>query len=176
MLQQCANCGNVILFGGIKHGSLRYCNAKCYEAIRLVNSTFHVSEKEVEDALTTFHQGDWPRCGGPGPVDYHFSYRIMSFLAVTRFETMSTIACQSCAKSAKLKHFFTTLFIGWWGPGFIFTPFYLCKNLYCLMYPIPADVPSDVLREYIRLNIARQKAAEAAAKDASEGDMPFSGI
>jgi len=35
MLQQCANCGNVILFGGIKHGSLRYCNAKCYEAIRL---------------------------------------------------------------------------------------------------------------------------------------------
>ena len=174
MLDQCANCGQVILFGGIKHGTIRYCNAKCYEAVRFLNTTFYVPENEVDEILTAFHQGDCPCCGGPGPVDYHFSYRIMSFLAVTRFETIPKISCHACAKKAKIKNFLTTLLLGWWGPGLIFTPIYLCKNLYSLCYPIPADTPSDQLREYIRLDIARHKAAEAAAKGAMEGDIPFS--
>ena len=175
MLQQCANCGEVILFGGVKIGTLRYCNAKCYEAARLLHTTFYVPENEVEDALTKFHEGDCPCCGGPGPVDYHFSYRLMSFLAVTRFETIPKISCQACAKKAKLRNLFITLFLGWWGPGLIFTPFYLCKNIYSLIYPLPTDAPSDVLREYIRLNIAQQKAAKAATMAASEGDIPFAG-
>ena len=173
MLQQCANCGQVILFGGVKHGTIRYCGAKCYEAVHNLHTMFYVPENEVEDALTAFHQGDCPCCGGPGPVDYHFSYRIMSLLAVSRFETLHKIACQSCAHKTKLRNFFITLFIGWWGPGFLLTPFYLWKNIYSMIYPIPVDAPSDQLREYIRLSLARQKAAEAAAKAATEGDMPF---
>jgi len=139
----------------------------------LLHATYYVPENEVEDALTAFHQGDCPCCGGPGPVDYHLSYRIMSLLAVSQFKMLHKIACQSCAQKAKLRNFLITLFIGWWGPGFIFTPFYLWNNLHSMIYPIPGDAPSDRLREYIRLNLARQRAADAAAKAATEGDMPF---
>ena len=129
MIQQCANCGEVILFGGVKHGKMRYCNAGCYEAARFPYSTFHIPEKEVEEALTNLYQSDCPCCGGPGPVDYHFSYRILSFLAFTRFETLPKISCRSCGQKALFKNFLLTLFLGWWGPGLFFTPIYLHKNL-----------------------------------------------
>ena len=135
-----------------------------------------VPEDEIEEALTAFHQGDCPCCGGPGPVDFHFSYRVISFVVLTQFQTIPKISCRSCAQKSKLGNFFATLFLGWWGIpfGLIITPIYLCKNLYSLMFPVSADYPSDQLREFIRLNIVQLHAAEAAAKAAKEGDTPFS--
>ena len=176
-MASCANCGQAILFGGVKHGTLRFCNQRCYNAAKHLHLEVDVPEDELEELLAAFHEGDCPCCSGPGPVDFHYSYRVISFIVLTRFQTIPKISCRSCAQKSKLGNFFATLFLGWWGfPwGIIITPVYLCKNLYSLIFPVSADVPSDQLREFIRNNIAQQKAAEATAMAATEGDMPFAG-
>lgn len=168
----CANCGQAILFGGIKDGTLRFCNQKCFDAAAHLRMSLEVPEDEVDETLTEFHQSDCPCCGGPGPVDIHFSHRVMSFLILTQYQTIPKISCRSCAAKAKLGNFFATLFLGWWGVpfGLILTPIYLCRNLFGLMFPVSADAPSDQLREFVRQNVAQHYAAQAAR----EGDSPFS--
>jgi len=174
-MPNCANCGQQILFGGVSHGTLRFCNQKCYNAASHLRESLDMPDDELEAAVTAFHQGDCPCCGGPGPVDMHFSHRVMSFLVFTQFQTIPKISCRSCAAKAKLANFFLTLFIGWWGVpfGLILTPIYLCRNLFSLISPTAADAPSDQLREFIRLNLAQHNAILAAAEKAQEGDTPF---
>ena len=171
-MASCANCGQAILFGGVKQGTLRFCNQRCYNAARQnLNLDVRVPEDEVEEAATAFHQGDCPCCGGPGPVDFHFSYRVMSFLVFTQFQTIPKISCRSCAQKSKIGNLLVTLFLGWWGVpfGLIITPVYLCKNIYSIFFPVADDTPSDQLREFVRSNIAQQYAAKTVA----DSDMPF---
>lgn len=173
----CANCGQTILFGGVKHGTLRFCSKECYNAAKHLHMTLNVPDDAVEAATTVFHQGDCPCCSGPGPVDIHFSHRVMSFLVVTQYQTIPKISCRSCAAKAKLGNFFATLFCGWWGVpfGLILTPIYLCRNLHGLVFPVSADAPSDQLREYIRLNLAQHYAdAQVVAEEVEDDEMPFS--
>ena len=173
----CANCGQAILFGGVKHGTLRFCNQRCYNAAKQhLHLEVDVPENEVDEAVTAFHQSDCPCCGGPGPIDFHYSYRVMSFVVLTQFRTIPKISCRACARNAKLGNFFATLLLGWWGfPfGLIFTPIYLGRNLYSLCFPVPEDTPSDQLREFVRLNIAQQNVIQAAVEKSQNSDMPFS--
>ena len=172
IMTTCANCGQLILFGGVKHGTSTYCNQQCFEATSPLRMLLNlVPDDAVESALTEIHQGECPCCGGPGPVDMHFSYRVMSFLAVTRYQTIPKISCSSCAAKAKIGNFFVTLLLGLWGPfGFLITPVYLYKNFHAWVFPPAVDVPSEHLREYIRFNLAQQIATQVAEK---KDDSPF---
>ena len=85
MMATCANCGQQILFGGVSRGTLRFCNQRCHDAAGHLRESWNVPDDEVEAATMAFHQGDCPCCGGPGPVDFHFSHRVMSFLVFTQF-------------------------------------------------------------------------------------------
>ena len=153
----CANCGQGILFGGVKQGTMRFCNDQCYNAASHLHVGNEVPEDVLEAAVTAFHQGDCPYCGGPGPVDFHYSYCVMSFLIITRFQTVPKVSCSSCGTKAKLSNFFTTLFLGWWGfPfGLIFTPIYLCRNLFGMIFSQSTDTPSELLREFVKLQLAQ---------------------
>lgn len=162
----CSNCGQVILFGGVKHGTKRFCNQKCYEAsATFLSLADQLSDDIVKQAVAEFHQGNCPCCGGPGPVDIHFSHRVVSLVALTWFKSIPKISCISCATKSKVGNFFATFFLGWWGfPfGLIITPIYLCRNLYALVFPVSTDKPSIHLQEWIRANLAHQVMTQAIA-------------
>jgi hypothetical protein len=72
----CDYCGTTILFGGVKHGDLRFCNNNCANKSVLVKSAVTVSDDEVERQARAMHQGLCPKCSGPGPVDLHVSHRV----------------------------------------------------------------------------------------------------
>ena len=177
----CSNCGQWILFGGIKHGTMRFCNKKCYDAsATFLNLADQLPDDVVEQAVSQIHQGDCPCCGGAGPIDVHYSYRVMSFFVVTQFQTIPKISCVSCAVKPKVGNFLTSFFLGWWGVpfGLLITPVYLYKNLYSLVFPVSTSEPSLYLREYVRNNLAHQAMthAIAGANVADSDDIPYAAL
>jgi len=57
-MANCASCGQMVLFGGIKHGSLRFCNKHCYDAAGYLQVVEQLPDDVVEETLTNVHQGD----------------------------------------------------------------------------------------------------------------------
>ncbi len=160
-MSQCANCGTVILFGGvIQYGSV-YCGKAC--AQRHSTGRVEVPDAVLDQAVREVHQGDCPVCGGPGPVDIHSSHRVMSFLIITQFQTIPRLSCGSCAKKAKLFNSFVTGTIGWLGVpfGLIFTPIYLTKNLVGLCFSRSSEEPSAQLREFTRSLVVQNVLTQA---------------
>ena len=171
-MANCASCGQMILFGGVKHGSLRFCNKRCYDAAGYLQVAEQLPDDVVDEALTDFHQSNCPCCGGPGPVDIHFSHRVMSFVVLTQFQTIPKICCSSCGTKSKIGNFFATLFLGWWGfPfGLIFTPIYLCKNIYGIVFPVSSVEPTEHLRDFVKQNLALQYIAHAQQEEATSNN------
>ncbi|MDR1493585.1 MAG: hypothetical protein LBT05_12810 [Planctomycetaceae bacterium] len=163
-MASCAHCGRIILFGGVKLETMRFCNQGCYDAA--MNVLIDIPEDLLQEPVTTIHQGDCPYCVGPGPIDIHFSYRVMSFFVLTRYETIPKIACRSCAAKSKIGNFLTTFALGWWGVpfGLVLTPIYLIRNIYSLLFPPSPDYPSDNLVEYVRRRVEQQAIQNAQEK------------
>jgi hypothetical protein len=161
-MSNCTNCGQFILFGGIKDGQHYFCSEKCQQRFGLAIleqlAQEHISDDLIDQQVNEFHQSDCPCCGGHGPIDFHHSYRCVSFVVLTTFKTIPQLSCRSCARLEKLKNLFITGFFGWWGfPwGIIFTPFYIGKNLNALIFPTPADQPSEQLRQYVKTKLMTQ--------------------
>ncbi|MDR2762258.1 MAG: hypothetical protein LBB88_06605 [Planctomycetaceae bacterium] len=164
-MSSCTNCGAYIVFGGIKDGLYHFCSEKCQRQFTLNRDEQLLQiplpddiEYIIEQQMNEFHQGDCPQCGGPGPVDIHYSYRCISLLFTSICNTVPHVSCRYCARSSKLKNLFITVFFGWWmfPVGLILTPIFIIKNLYVLFYPTPAEQPSEQLRQFVRLNVIKQ--------------------
>lgn len=170
----CDFCGTRILFGGLKRGDLRFCSPKCSEKGLLVESSVKVPDAEVERRVREVHQGNCPKCGGPGPVDVHTSHLVYSALAFTRWSSHPEVCCLSCGRKKNLKHGLCSLLFGWWGfPfGLVITPVQVGRSLaYLLGMGVPdPSTPSPALQKVTRLNLA----AGQFAKSATPGSVPQS--
>lgn len=161
----CSNCSQVILFGGIKHEGLHFCSKGCFNAgEEQRNIIASIPEESIREVLDEVHQGACPKCQGPGPVDVHFSYRVISLLVVTQFNTIPQISCTGCANRAKIKNMIISGLFGWWGVpfGLISTPFYLFKNFAGLLNPVSPHEPSDELKAHIKNVVFNQYTLEHA--------------
>src|SRR4051794_34859709 len=95
-MAQCDYCSTTILFGGVRDGDARYCNATCHQKGVLHGLAHVVPDDVVQEQARLIHQGECPRCGGPGPVDVHTSHRVHSFLVMTQWSSRPQVSCGSC--------------------------------------------------------------------------------
>jgi len=172
----CATCGTLILFGGVRDGSYRFCNKKCH-ANGFVAATSNALPDELVDCETAkLHAGRCPKCGGPGPVDLYTSHTVMSFLIMTRWASKPEATCRSCARKRQLGALASSAALGWWGIpwGFIITPVQVVRNLAALASSPSPLAPSPALREFVRTVIAAQIVEQNLATMRPAGGQGFS--
>jgi hypothetical protein len=153
---KCAACGETILFGGVKQGDLRFCNAACQLKGQSLVAAARVPEHAAQARARDIHNSPCPRCKGPGPVDVHSSYWVWSALALTRWGTSQQLKCRRCAIKSQVGNMLFSGALGWWGfPwGFVFTPVQVGRNLVALFTPPDPSQPSPRLLQVARIDVA----------------------
>ncbi len=157
-MSKCAACGRTILFGGVKDGANRFCNATCQRNAALHQAAAQVPAEQISQQVRTIHSGRCPKCHGPGPVDVHESYRVWSAVLVTQYRTNQTIACRRCGTRARLGDLAISTVAGWWGfPfGLIMTPVQIVRNLVSMAKTPDPRQPSPRLEEVVQLQLAAE--------------------
>ena len=132
-----------------------------------VHHWYLASDSELEQRVKAIHEGECPKCQGPGPVDVDTSYMVYSILVMTRWSSHPIVACQSCARKQQLKHTLYSFVTGWWGfPfGLILTPVQIIRNIGGLIGMAGPDpmTPSPALSRIVRLSLAARKKSSMAA-------------
>src|SRR6185436_14736942 len=130
-MAQCNYCRTTIFFGGVRDGQDRYCNQRCHQNGVLLKVAGNVPVETVRNEIIRLHQGNCPRCNGPGPVDVHRAYRVWSAMVLTSWSTVPVLGCRSCARKSQLGGAAFCLFLGWWGIpwGLVLTPIQITRNL-----------------------------------------------
>jgi hypothetical protein len=158
-MNKCDSCGTLILFGPVKQGDLRFCNQTCQSRFpsSLVNE---LSPELVANEVAAIHQGNCPKCGGPGPVDVSTSHRVWSIVVLTRWSSQPAVSCAQCSRRAKLGNTLFCLLFGWWGfPfGLLLTPIQIIRNLSGLFQSFDAEKPSTELIKLVSLHLGHQVA------------------
>jgi hypothetical protein len=154
----CDYCGTTILFGGVTDGEDRYCNQRCHQSgasMRIVND---LPQDVVERHIHEVHEGDCPKCNGPGPVDVHTTHTVYSLLFMTFWNSTPQISCRSCGTKSKLFGIVKCGLFGWWGfPwGLIMTPVQLIRNISGLFAGSGSSGPSAQFRKLIRKDLAQR--------------------
>lgn len=157
-MAKCDYCGTRILFGGVKDEDLRFCNENCYQQGFLLAVADQVPEDIMSEHVSAVHQGDCPKCGGPGPIDVQTSHIVWSALVVTSWQSRPEVCCRSCGVKAKLGGALISGVVGWWGfPwGLIATPIQIGRNMFGLLSGPDPNIPSDQLANMVRINLAAQ--------------------
>lgn len=157
-MASCSYCGTTILFGGVRDGDLRFCNEKCHQQGHLLVIAHQVPEHLMAEHVREIHQGECPRCGGPGPIDFHTSYTVWSALVMTSWRSNNAVCCRSCGVKSKLGAAVTSGLFGWWGfPwGVIVTPIQIVRNIGGLLRSPDPTRPSRELENVARINLASQ--------------------
>jgi hypothetical protein len=160
----CNTCGSMILFGGERHGNLRFCNAACLEKGAALTVAEQIAPETVLQAAREVHQNLCPVCGGSGPVDVHTGYKVWSLLLLTSWRNVPRISCRSCGLRHQFEGLFFSLFCGWWGfPwGIVMTPVQLGRNLKAMLRPPDPMHPSDELQTFMRIALAEGALDEEA--------------
>lgn len=166
-MARCAQCGATILFGGVWENNQRFCNDNCREQSQLINVAMQVSDEDISENVWSVHGGPCPNCGGPGPVDVHTSYLVISIIVITSSRSRPQVSCRSCGIKAKLGGALLSGLFGWWGIpwGIMFTPFYITRNLVSIFLPPDPTHPSAKLEQLVRLNIGKQIQDGASQQD-----------
>lgn len=151
----CHACNATILFGGETVSGRRYCNKKCVAKDWLVHAADQVPQEIVHEEAVSVHMGDCPRCGGPGPVDVHEAYFVVSVLIASLPRTHRYVCCVRCARTKQALHLVGCCVFGWWGfPwGMAFTPVYIFRNIVAMTRKPDPDIPSDLLIDMVRIEI-----------------------
>jgi hypothetical protein len=157
-MSKCAYCGATIVFGGSRVGDQRYCNSTCAQRGALLALSRQMPESVINQQVLTVHQGHCPQCGGSGPIDVHTSYKVYSFLVITRWMNTPQISCRPCGVKKQMTGLAISLVLGWWGfPwGLIMTPVQIVRNLSGAFSGPDPIRPSDQLERLVRVNIARK--------------------
>ncbi len=154
-MTSCDACGGTILFGGVRDGGRRYCNQKCYER----GVVHRVAQELPDDVVSQFvqevHEGNCPKCNGPGPVDVHVSHRIWSALVMTSWGNSPQICCRSCGNRSKINATIFSALFGWWGfPWGLMTPIIIFRNISACLSSRDTSEPSAELANMVRLSVA----------------------
>ena len=137
------------------HGH-RFCNEECQQGAVLLAVSEQIPDKVMADHVNAVHQGDCPRCGGPGPVDVHTSHTVWSMLVMTSWHSKPQMCCRSCGTKTQLKGALISGVAGWWGfPwGLIMTPVQIGKNLVGIFSGPDSSEPSAELTKIVSLSLA----------------------
>ena len=173
-MANCSYCGSTILFGGKQDGELRFCNAKCQEKGVLVRVSRELPGPLVDQAIRSTHDGNCPKCQGPGPVDVHVSFRVWSALILTSWSSRPQLSCSSCGWKAKLGDALFCLGLGWWGfPwGLILTPVQVGRNLIGIATPPDPAIPSEKLRNLVSIHLAGSVLLQQQQAPSAVGSRP----
>ena len=155
----CAACNTTILFGGVREGNDRYCNADCHSRGYLLTIARQIPQDVIREHTNAVYRGMCPVCHGPGPVEVHRSYRIWSALILTSWRTVPRISCRRCALKAQAGGATLSLLFGWWGfPwGFIMTPIQIGRNVAAMFRnSSEQNAPSAELEQAIGMTLASQ--------------------
>jgi hypothetical protein len=168
-MAKCDCCGTTILFGGVREGDLRFCNATCHTNGYLSVVADKVPEDIVAQHLRDLHAGNCPKCGGPGPVDIHTSHFVWSALIMTSWRSRPVVCCRSCGKKAKLGGLFSSAALGWWGLpwGILLTPVQVFRNVAGLLSSRDPTQPSAELANLVRIQLASQFVEARRQQDSS---------
>jgi hypothetical protein len=130
-MASCGYCGSTILFGGVRDGDLRFCNENCRQQGFLLAVADQVPEDVISQHVSQVHEGNCPKCGGPGPIDVHTSYSVWSALVLTSWRSRPEVCCRACGIKAKLGRTLSSVALGWWGVpwGIIITPIQVLRNM-----------------------------------------------
>jgi hypothetical protein len=155
-MPKCDACGSLILFGGSKRGSRRFCNDQCAQADAVFQLADSITDEDVAAHAGAIHAGDCPVCAGPGPVDLHHKHEVYSVLVMTNWKSIPMVCCRGCATRGQLTSAAFSLLAGWWGIpwGFLLTPVQLARNVGGLIGGPSPHEPSDALKSYVRRMIA----------------------
>ena len=162
-MAQCDYCHSMILFGGVIDGGLRFCNQTCHSNGLHLLLVDKLPADVVEHHVNLVHQGNCPKCGGPGPVDVHTTHTVWSALVLTSWKSTPEVSCQGCGTKSMLLATASSMILGWWGfPwGLIVTPVQVGRNLYGLASSPDPLTPSPQLQKLIKLHLASQLASGA---------------
>ncbi len=155
-MPRCSYCGTTILFGGVKDRGHRFCNDVCHQTNYTQTALQEIPIDVVEEQTLAVHQGDCPKCGGPGPVDVHESYEIWSAFIMTSFKSVPHVCCRKCGIKAKFISSTKSGLFGWWGfPfGIIMTPIQIIRNMVTIFSSPDPDQPSQELTNLVQLDLA----------------------
>jgi hypothetical protein len=155
-MARCDYCGTNILFGGVKDEGLRFCNQTCHQHGYLLAIADQVPEDLMARHLNEAHQGNCPKCNGPGPIDVHTSHVVWSALVMTSWSSRPQVCCRKCGIKSKLGGTAISGVAGWWGfPwGVIITPIQVLRNLFGLFVSPDPEIPSKQLETIVKMNLA----------------------
>jgi hypothetical protein len=175
-MARCSYCGTAILFGGVRDGELRFCNETCHQQGYLLAVADQVPEDMMAEHVRQVHQGECPKCGGPGPIDFHTSHTVWSALVVTTWRSNNAVCCRSCGMKSKVGAAVMSGIFGWWGfPwGFVMTPVQIVRNIGGLIKSPDPTRPSKELENVARIHLASQflESQRHAEKLQSKTDQP----
>jgi hypothetical protein len=171
-MAKCDYCGTTIIFGGERHGNLRFCGKRCVQDGILLTVAKTVPVDVLEQRVNEVHHSACPNCGGAGPVDVHISHSVWSALIMTSWRSSPQVCCRRCGNKEKLRDALLSLFVGWWGfPwGLIMTPVQISRNVIGLFRGPDPAMPSKMLHRMVCLNIAAQ--LQRAAMTQSPPPLP----
>ena len=162
----CDNCSKKFNLFGVYENGYSFCSANCRDRARaLLTSLDGVPPAELTSYIERSRAGPCAKCGGPGPLDLHQSYRVYSMLVITSWSTHNHFVCRACARNEQLKSLGFSTLLGWWGIpfGLIVTPIQIVRNLAALAGSTDPGKASQRLQNILKLNLARRLAAPAAA-------------
>jgi hypothetical protein len=162
-MARCNQCGNTIVFGGVREGQRRYCGKPCRDKDVTRTTLDEIPLGFAAEKAWTVFDGSCPQCGGRGPIDVHRTYTVWSAAVLTQHNEKQVIGCASCGNKARLKAMLFCALFGWWGHGFFLAPVQIARNMYGLMTAGEATEPSTALVAAVREQLAEQLAAEDAA-------------
>lgn len=142
-MAKCGYCGSTIFMGGVRAGSQRFCNNKCYQDSKALSYSSIVPNDELERQLEEVWRGNCPKCRGLGPIDVH------------------RISCRSCATRRQLGGVGFSLLLGWWGIpwGLILTPVQITRNVLGMVRGPSSSGPSAELRKILLVNLGSKAVA-----------------
>jgi hypothetical protein len=161
-MTSCASCGSLILFNATRVGNRQYCNNACAANGTVLHHADRISGDVVQQHLQAVHQGNCPKCAGPGPVDVHAAHRVWSAIAMTRWSSRNWVTCRSCGRKEQLISSAFSLVLGWWGfPwGLLMTPVQIGRNVKGIIGGPDPAIPSPALEQIIRLHLAAAQVNE----------------
>lgn len=142
-----------MLFGGRADQTGRYCSERCQQAGNLLAISQHIPPVQIQRMVLQIHQGNCPRCGGPGPVDAHKAHQVWSALIVTSWSSSPALSCKSCGVKRQIGATLFSGVFGWWGIpwGIVMTPVQVVRNIVEMAGGPQPNQPSELLEKIARL-------------------------
>lgn len=157
----CDYCNQTFRLFGVYRNGYTCCSGNCADQLRVLKVLDQYPKEEIDQYVEHAHKGPCPQCGNNDRNDIHNSYRVASFLILTRWSTHTHFVSRQCAQREQYKAIGFSFLAGWWGVpfGLILTPVQIIRNIAAIMARPDPSRPSDRMQKVLKLNLARRIAS-----------------